>query len=205
MTTTTPLKVTDGYIYLTNGCGEDTGYGDCAMTAAESQFIEESEFAAFGGNANFGYSYAIAQSKYFGPEVYFMCCEAGADPSRAERKRAMLLAKSALPVLKKAAARFGGTATLTPDDEDGDRHIIRCFCPTEAVIAQFTPTGWQAYWEAIFTSEDEKAAAKAVADKVIGHIDQMYPAMWTGVPKSARTSVRNTVFNQTLAVILAHH
>lgn len=50
----------------------------------------------------------------------------------------------------------------------------------------------------------EKEAAKVVAEELISHIDQMYPAMWQGVPKTARTSVKNTVYNQTLAALVAH-
>ena len=34
-----------------------------------------------------------------------------------------------------------------------------------------------------------------IAERVIGHIDTMYPAMWQNVPKTARTSIRNTIIN----------
>ena len=43
----------------------------------------------------------------------------------------------------------------------------------------------------------EELANKAAAE-VINHIDTMYPAMWEGVPKSARTSVRNVVYHQVM-------
>lgn len=39
-------------------------------------------------------------------------------------------------------------------------------------------------------------AADSIASEVLHHIDQMYPAMWEGVPKTARTSVRNTIRQQ---------
>ena len=42
-------------------------------------------------------------------------------------------------------------------------------------------------------TEEEKSTAYSVAQAVIHHIDQMYPGMWQGVPKTARTSVRNTI------------
>jgi hypothetical protein len=35
--------------------------------------------------------------------------------------------------------------------------------------------------------------AQAIAFEVLGHIDTMYPAMWNGVPKTARVSLRNTI------------
>lgn len=41
-------------------------------------------------------------------------------------------------------------------------------------------------------------AADSVASEVLHHIDQMYPAMWEGVPKAARTSVRNTIRQQVI-------
>ena len=34
------------------------------------------------------------------------------------------------------------------------------------------------------------------ADEVLHHIDTMYPAMWKGVAKTARTSIRNTIKSQ---------
>lgn len=45
------------------------------------------------------------------------------------------------------------------------------------------------------------AEAAAVAAAVIDHIDLHYPDMWHGVPKSARRSVRNTVYNQVTALL----
>lgn len=39
----------------------------------------------------------------------------------------------------------------------------------------------------------ERSLAESVAGSVLYHIDQMYPGMWNGVAKSARTSLRNTV------------
>jgi hypothetical protein len=38
--------------------------------------------------------------------------------------------------------------------------------------------------------------AELIAFNVLAHIDEMYPAMWTGVPKTARTSLRNTIIRQ---------
>lgn len=45
--------------------------------------------------------------------------------------------------------------------------------------------------------------AEAVANEVIYHIDQMYPKMWEGVPKTARVSVRNVVEAQSKRYLAA--
>ena len=45
-------------------------------------------------------------------------------------------------------------------------------------------------------NDEEKEAARDVAAHVIQHIDDMYPKMWDGVPKTARVSVRNTIHNR---------
>jgi hypothetical protein len=50
-------------------------------------------------------------------------------------------------------------------------------------------------------SPEECRQAKALADEVIGHIDAMYPAMWQNVPKTARISVRNTVYNRAVEML----
>lgn len=42
-------------------------------------------------------------------------------------------------------------------------------------------------------SETETELAERVAGSALFHIDQMYPAMWTGVAKTARRSLRNTI------------
>ena len=36
-------------------------------------------------------------------------------------------------------------------------------------------------------------AAYAVADRVLRHIDSVYPALWAQVPRAARVSVRNSI------------
>lgn len=36
-------------------------------------------------------------------------------------------------------------------------------------------------------------AAYAIADRVLQHIDAVYPAIWAKVPRSARVSVRNSI------------
>jgi hypothetical protein len=36
-------------------------------------------------------------------------------------------------------------------------------------------------------------AAAAIADRVLQHIDAVYPAMWAQVPRSARVSVRDSI------------
>lgn len=38
--------------------------------------------------------------------------------------------------------------------------------------------------------------AHRVAEEIIGHIDTMYPAMWTGVTKNARRSLRGCIVNE---------
>ena len=71
--------------------------------------------------------------------------------------------------------------------------------PIEAMIDQacgYTPSAKRE------ATETEKDVARGVADEVIWHIDEMYPAMWVGVPKTARVSVRNTAYNKVLALIL---
>jgi hypothetical protein len=54
------------------------------------------------------------------------------------------------------------------------------------------------------STDNEEYSAWLVAEKVINHIDTMYPAMWKSVPKCARKSVRNTVYNNTLAALMHH-
>jgi hypothetical protein len=39
-------------------------------------------------------------------------------------------------------------------------------------------------------------SAAEVAERVIGHIDTMYPEMWRGVTKNARRSLRGCVINE---------
>lgn len=51
-------------------------------------------------------------------------------------------------------------------------------------------------------TDEEKAAAWDVAAHVIQHIDDMYPKMWEGVPKTAHLSVRNTIFNRVAALLV---
>jgi hypothetical protein len=46
-----------------------------------------------------------------------------------------------------------------------------------------------------------KTEAERMASEVIGHIDQMYPGMWQGVPKTARKSLRGCIINQVTAAL----
>lgn len=41
-----------------------------------------------------------------------------------------------------------------------------------------------------------KVDAEMVAAEVLHHIDTMYPKMWEGVPRTARTSVRNCLIRE---------
>lgn len=50
-------------------------------------------------------------------------------------------------------------------------------------------------------NDEEKEAARDVAAHVIQHIDDMYPKMWDGVPKTARVSVRNTIYNRVASLL----
>lgn len=50
-------------------------------------------------------------------------------------------------------------------------------------------------------NDEQKADARAVANHVIQHIDDMYPKMWEGVPKTARVSVRNTIYNRVASLL----
>lgn len=43
--------------------------------------------------------------------------------------------------------------------------------------------------------------ADQVALEVVNHVDQQYPAMWERVPKTARVSLRNFVYNQVLLAV----
>ncbi len=51
------------------------------------------------------------------------------------------------------------------------------------------------------TAEERQIAVDA-GNEVIWYIDRMYPAMWDNVPKSARTSVKNTVHNRVISILL---
>jgi hypothetical protein len=51
------------------------------------------------------------------------------------------------------------------------------------------------------TAEERKIATEA-GNEVIWYIDQMFPEMWDSVPKSARTSIKNTVHNRVLSILL---
>jgi hypothetical protein len=42
---------------------------------------------------------------------------------------------------------------------------------------------------------------ESFAVHVLHHIDEMYPSMWDSVPKSARTSIRNTIINRLRAAL----
>ena len=50
-------------------------------------------------------------------------------------------------------------------------------------------------------NDEEKEAARDVAAHVIQHIDDMYPKMWEGMPKTARVSVRNTIYNRVASLL----
>ncbi len=47
--------------------------------------------------------------------------------------------------------------------------------------------------ETSLRAEDMNSVAEGVAIDLLYHIDAMYPAMWDGVAKAARTSLRNTI------------
>lgn len=49
-------------------------------------------------------------------------------------------------------------------------------------------------------SEQREIAAEA-GNAVIWYIDQQYPEMWENVPKSARTSIKNTVYNRVMSIL----
>ena len=49
---------------------------------------------------------------------------------------------------------------------------------------------------------EERELAKDSGNEVIWYIDAMFPAMWEGVPKSARTSIKNTVYNRVITILL---
>lgn len=51
------------------------------------------------------------------------------------------------------------------------------------------------------TAEQKETAQRAMLN-VLHHIDTMYPAMWKGVPKSARTSLRNTILKEVETALL---
>lgn len=40
------------------------------------------------------------------------------------------------------------------------------------------------------------------ANEILHHIDKMYPAMWTGVASTARTSIKNTIKSEIRARFL---
>ena len=169
------IKIPSRYIYLTNGCCESTGHwkpavfrrhnvlfqaaespdgnGPYPLTKREEAYIRESDYLALGGCANFAYTYYAAGVKFFGPEIYFMCCPADRTPTVKERRAALTLAEAALPRFQQAAESWGGAASLTLDDECGDRHIIRCFCPMDQVLAKATPEAWLKYWKLLFRAQ----------------------------------------------------
>lgn len=49
---------------------------------------------------------------------------------------------------------------------------------------------------------DEIQLANQAGDDLIWYIDAHFPAMWEGVPKSARTSVKSTVYLSTVSALL---
>lgn len=53
-------------------------------------------------------------------------------------------------------------------------------------------------------TEADKQRARSVARNAVHHVDEMYPKMWEGVPKTARTSLQNTIYNQVLT-LLSHY
>ena len=52
-------------------------------------------------------------------------------------------------------------------------------------------------------SAEEKQIAVDAGNELIWYIDRMYPEMWEGVHKSARTSVKNTVINRVTLILLS--
>ena len=80
------------------------------------------------------------------------------------------------------------------------RDSSRRLSPIELMIDKacgYTP---EAQRKATPTEED---LAHQAAGEIIHHIDTMYPVMWQGVGKCARTSIRNTAFYAVLSAINA--
>ncbi len=50
-------------------------------------------------------------------------------------------------------------------------------------------------------TDEQKKIAYAAGDELIWYIDRMFPVMWEGVPKSARTSIKNTVYNRVISIL----
>jgi len=53
----------------------------------------------------------------------------------------------------------------------------------------------------LLTAEEKQIATEA-GNELIWYIDAQYPAMWVGLPKSARTSIKNTVYNRVITILL---
>lgn len=51
-------------------------------------------------------------------------------------------------------------------------------------------------------ADNETFEIERAAKEIIGHIDTMYPAMWSGVTKNARRSLRGCVINTVRATLL---
>ena len=49
---------------------------------------------------------------------------------------------------------------------------------------------------------EEKAMALSVAREAVWHMDAMYPGIWKTVPTTAKTSVRNTIYNSVLSGVV---
>jgi len=60
--------------------------------------------------------------------------------------------------------------------------------PIEIMIDQAT-----GYEEEDFTVEEK---SEIIRNEIISHIDVMYPDMWKGVPKTARSSLKNLIVQQ---------
>ena len=77
--------------------------------------------------------------------------------------------------------------TLTPIERLVDQACGATGTPNKGLGAE------RARHETSLRAEDMNSIAEDVAMDVLHHIDALYPAMWDGVAKAARTSLRNTI------------
>ncbi len=77
--------------------------------------------------------------------------------------------------------------TLTPIERLVDQACGATGTPDQDLDAE------PARHETSLRAEDMNSVAEGVAIDLLYHIDVMYPAMWDGVAKAARTSLRNTI------------
>jgi hypothetical protein len=90
------------------------------------------------------------------------------------------------------------------NNKAGQRH------PSRSTIEQMidAATGYkppQPKKKRTLPTAEEKLVATDAGNELIWYIDAQYPAMWAGVPKAARTSVKNTVYNRVISILLNTH